>query len=282
MALLGAHVSTAGGCYRAFDRALEIGCTTMQIFVKSPNQWRAKALTEDDVTRFQTGRAERGWPVTAHAAYLINLASQDETIAARSRAGLADELERCDSFGVGALVLHPGAHVGAGSEAGIEMAARALDEVLNGLESVTTRVLLENTAGQGSTLGASFEELAGIIALLDSPERVGICFDTCHAFAAGYDVSTADGYDATLGEFDRLIGLERLLCVHLNDSKHPLGSRKDRHENIGVGEIGEECFVRLVNDPVLAAVPKILETPLGDDDRGHADDMTKLLSYVTR
>ena len=282
MALIGAHVSTAGGTYKAFARGAEIGCTAVQIFVKSPNQWRAKPLDPAEVGRFQAAHVQHDWPVTAHGAYLINLASTDEAVQEKSRAGLADELARCAALGVGALVFHPGAHLGAGLDVGIELVARNLDAVLAAVPDAATRVLLENTAGQGSTLGAGFEELGRMLELLDQAERVGVCLDTCHAFAAGYDVSTEEGYERTLEEFDRHVELARLGCVHVNDSKHPLGSRKDRHENIGEGHIGAACFERLVNDERLAAVPKVLETPLGDDDKGHARDMDKLRSFLTR
>mgnify|MGYP001054515707 FL=1 len=280
MALIGAHVSTAGGSYKAFERGLEIGCTALQIFVKSPNQWRAKAIDPADVQKFHEAHATHPWPVTAHAAYLINLASQKEDISEKSRAGLADELARCDLLGVAGLVFHPGAHLGAGVLVGVEDVARNMDAVLAATPDVRTKLLLENTAGQGSTIGVRFEELASIIALLDQPERVGVCLDTCHAFAAGYDLRTPAGYEAVLEEFDRIVGIERLLCVHLNDSKHPLGSHKDRHENIGDGEIGAEAFAVIVNDGRLAAVPKLLETPLGDDDLGHARDMEKLRAFL--
>ncbi len=280
MALIGAHVSTAGGSYKAFERGLEIGCTALQIFVKSPNQWRAKPIDPADIQKFHEAHATNPWPVTAHAAYLINLASQKEDISEKSRAGLADELARCDLLGVSGLVFHPGARLGAGVEVGIEDVARNMDAVLAASPDVRTKLLLENTAGQGSTIGVRFEELAGIIALLDEPDRVGVCLDTCHAFAAGYDLRTPAGYEAVLAEFDSVIGLERLLCVHLNDSKHPLGSHKDRHENIGDGEIGAECFAVIVNDDRLAAVPKLLETPMGDDDLGHGRDMEKLRAFL--
>jgi len=280
MALIGAHVSTAGGPYKAFERGERIGCTTVQIFVKSPNQWQAKPLDAADVTKFHEAHAEHDWPVVAHAAYLINLASPDPETAEKSRNGLIDELSRCDRLGVLGLVFHPGAHVGAGVDAGLEQIARNIDELLAAAPAVNTKLLLENTAGQGTTLGARFEELKRVIELLDQPGRVGVCLDTCHAFAAGYDVSSADGYEATIAELDRLVGLDRLACLHLNDSKHPLGSRKDRHENLGEGEIGSGCFERIVNDPRLVNVPKVLETPLGDDDQGHARDMEKLRSYL--
>ncbi len=280
MALIGAHVSTAGGTYKAFERGEKIGCTTVQIFVKSPNQWQAKPLGQADVQKFHEAHAEHDWPVMAHAAYLINLASQDPEISEKSRNGLIDELTRCDSLGVLGLVFHPGAHLGAGVDVGLEQIARNIDTLLAAVPDVRTKLLLENTAGQGTTLGAHFEELKRVIELLDQPERVGVCLDTCHAFAAGYDVATEEGYEATITELDRLVGLDRLACLHLNDSKHPLGSRKDRHENLGEGEIGSECFVRIVNDARLVQVPKVLETPMGDDDQGHARDMDKLRSFL--
>lgn len=280
MALIGAHVSTAGGTYKAFERGLEIGCDSVQIFVKSPNQWRAKALEAADVQRFHEAHAANPWPVTAHAAYLINLASNKEGVSEKSQGALVDELARCEQLGVSGLVFHPGAHLGEGVDAGIEQVARNIDAVLAELPDTAARLLLENTAGQGTTLGVAFEELARMIALLDQPGRVAVCFDTCHAFAAGYDLRTEAGYEATLDAFASTVGLERLACLHLNDSKHPLASRKDRHESIGAGEIGEECFARIVNDPRLAEVPKILETPLGDDEQGHARDIAKLRSYL--
>lgn len=282
MALLGAHVSTAGGVAKAFERGAEIGCDALQIFVKSPNQWRGKALSDEDVEAFRKAHAERPQPVVAHAAYLINLGSPNEDVLAKSRAGLADELQRCDRLGVSGLVLHPGAHLGSGAEEGIDRIARALDEVLvtvvGSAPELATRVLLENTAGQGSTLGARFEEIAAIRSRLDAPERVGVCLDSCHAFAAGYDLTTRDGYDQVLAAFDDAIGLERLACIHLNDSKHPLGSRKDRHENIGQGAIGTEFFALVTHDARFEEMPMILETPLGDDEGGHERDLKLLRS----
>lgn len=282
MAKLGAHVSTAGGVARAFERGEEIACDALQIFVKSPNQWRGKALSDDDVTAFRNAHAKRPQPVVAHAAYLINLGSPNEDVRSKSRTGLADELVRCERLGVSGLVLHPGAHLGSGASEGIDRIARALDEVLTTVLEATpesvTRVLLENTAGQGSTLGARFEEIAAIRALLDAPDRVGVCLDSCHAYAAGYDLTDEDGYEATLGAFDDAIGLEHLACIHLNDSKHPLGSRKDRHENIGQGAIGTAFFARVTHDERFETMPMILETPLGDDEGGHERDLKVLRS----
>ncbi len=276
MALLGAHVSTAGGAARAFDRGAEIGCEALQIFVKSPNQWRAKALADADVTAFHEARAAAPQPVVAHAAYLINLASPKEDVLEKSKAALLDELQRCTALGVDGLVLHPGAHLGSGEDAGIDRIARSLDEVLAADPTITTKVLLENTAGQGSTLGAKFSELRRIIDLVDQESKVGVCLDSCHAFAAGYDLSTAEGYRATFDEFFELIGPGRLGCIHLNDSKHPLGSRKDRHDNVGAGLIGLDFFARVIHDPALSGLAMVLETPLGDDELGHKRDLETL------
>lgn len=278
MGLIGAHVSTAGGIYHAFDRGNEIGCQSLQIFVKSPNQWRGKVLTDEDVEQYKQRQSRDGEPVIAHAAYLINLASSKEDILAKSLAGLTDELSRAYRLGLGGLVLHPGGHLGAGVEAGIETVARSLDDVLARPETGDAKVLLENTAGQGTALGSQFEELAKIIELTDAKDRLGACLDSCHAYSAGYDVATPDGYEAFLEAADATFGLARVTAFHLNDSKHPLGSRKDRHENIGEGEIGEWFFARVINDERLAHLPMVLETPMGDDDLGHARDMERLRS----
>lgn len=275
-------MSTAGGVASAFERGSAIGCDALQIFVKSPNQWRGKALGDDEVAAFREAHLQRPQPLVAHAAYLINLGSPADDVLEKSRAGLADELTRCDRLGVSGLVLHPGAHLGSGVDEGIDRIARALDgvleRVLDARPELTTRVLLENTAGQGSTLGARFEELHAILARLDAPERVGVCLDSCHAFAAGYELHTEAGFEEILDAFDEQIGLGRLACLHLNDSKHPLGSRKDRHENIGQGAIGLEFFARVTHDRRLAGLPMILETPLGDDDGGHERDLKLLRS----
>lgn len=276
MAILGAHVSTAGGASKAFGRGSEIGCESMQIFVKSPNQWRAKPLDAAEVEAFHKEREAAPLPVVAHAAYLINLASPKEEVHARSEAALLDELQRCTTLGVDGLVLHPGAHLGEGAQAGIDQIARSIDAVLAKDPTITTKVLLENTAGQGSTLGASFAELKGILDLVDAREQVAVCLDSCHAFAAGYDFSTSEGYDAAFAEFEELIGLGSLHCIHLNDSQHPLGSRKDRHESVGEGQIGLGFFERVIHDPALEGLPMIIETPLGDDGLGHKRDLAKL------
>ncbi len=276
MGLIGAHVSASGGLHLTFDRGAEIGCESLQVFVKSPNQWRGKALSDDDVAAYRDRQSEAGQPVIAHAAYLINLASPKEDILEKSLAGLHDELTRCHRLGLKGLVLHPGGHLGAGVEAGLELVARSLDAVLARPETGDARVLLENTAGQGTALGWSFEELAKIIDLADAKDRLGVCLDSCHAYSAGYDLATEDGYEATLEAAEAAFGLARLEAIHLNDSKHPLGSRKDRHENIGEGMIGEAFFARVLADERLSHLPMVLETPMGDDDLGHARDMERL------
>lgn len=251
-------------------------CESLQIFVKSPNQWRAKPLAAEDVAAFTSEHAARSLPVLAHAAYLINLASPKEDVLAASLVGLADELARCDALGLAGLVVHPGGHLGSGVMAGIESIARSVDTILADREQGSTLLLLENTAGQGTSLGGRFEELGAMLKLIDQSERVGVCLDTCHAYSSGYDLVTPEGYEAMLEDFEHEIGLRNLRCLHINDSKHPLGSHKDRHENIGDGLIGAQTFQRLVNDARLAHLPMILETPLGDDELGHARDLDKL------
>jgi deoxyribonuclease-4 len=276
MDFLGAHVSVAGGPHTAFERGAEIGCCSLQIFVKSPSRWAGAKLTEQQVTDFREARQARPQPVIAHAAYLINLCGDKPELLEKSRRALADELERCGRLGLDALVVHPGAHLGQGAAAGIEGVARSLDQVLAGLPDVETLLLLENTAGQGSVVGSSFEELAAIIDRAEQSDRLGVCVDTCHAFSAGYRLDGADGYARMMEAIESSVGLQRVKALHLNDSKHPAGSRKDRHENIGDGEIGVDAFARLLADPTWQERPMVLETPLGDDDKGHARDLERL------
>jgi deoxyribonuclease-4 len=276
MRFLGAHVSVAGGLPRAFERGGELGCTAMQVFVKNPSQWRGRAVDDEEVMRFRQALAEwAGAPPVAHSAYLINLAAPDAAILARSRAGLADELERCERLGVAGLVVHPGAHMGAGEEEGVRRIAASLDAVLAERPAGSTRVLLETTAGQGSTLGWRLEQIESVIAASSHPESLAICLDICHLFAAGYPVDTEDGVDAVVAEAIRRFGRNRIACVHLNDSRHARGSRRDRHANIGEGMIGRAAFARIVRTPELATVPLVVETP-DDDGRGHARDIALL------
>ena len=269
-------MSIAGGADKAIPRALELGCEAMQIFVKSPNQWRNKPRGKAEAAAFREAREAQAMPVVAHAGYLINLASEKEEVAAKSRDALLDELRRCEALGVFGLVLHPGAPQGAGREVGMDLVAAGLDAVLEGDEGGSTRILLENTAGQGSTLGLTVGELARITERTERRARLGVCLDTCHAFAAGYDLREEDGYERLVGELDESLGIGALACWHLNDSKFPLGRNRDRHANIGEGEIGRDAFARLLHDGRFADVPMILETPLGEDKEGHARDLVKL------
>ncbi|MBC7258601.1 MAG: deoxyribonuclease IV [Chloroflexi bacterium] len=266
MPRLGAHMSIAGGVDRAIQRGHSIGCEAIQIFTKSNNQWRAAPLTDETLERFHANRRATGIaPIVGHDAYLINLASPNPELWRKSVDAFVDEMERAGRMGLPYLVTHPGAHTGAGEEAGLRRVAQALDEIHERTAHVPTRILLETTAGAGSTLGGSFEQLAEIIAQTRHPERIGVCFDTCHAFAAGYDLRTPEAYAATFDAFDRILGLHRLRVFHLNDSKRELGSRADRHEHIGQGFLGLEAFRLLVNDPRFADRPMILETPKGPD-----------------
>lgn len=283
MPRLGAHVSTAGGVASAFPRAVELGCDALQVFVKNANAWRAKPLPATEIGAFRAAHAATPGPsapaplpLVAHAGYLINLCSPKPDVHEKSHAALVDELERCSALGVPGLVLHPGAHLGEGEEVGLDGIARALDAVHAALPDATARVLLENTAGQGTVLGSRLEQLAAILARVDAPGRVGVCLDTCHAFAAGYDLRSDDGYAAFVDEVARTVTLQRVAAVHLNDSVFGLGSRKDRHASIGEGELGRATFARWLADARWGDVPMVLETPLGDDGLGHARDLATL------
>lgn len=258
--ILGAHVGVAGGLATAFDRAGEDGADSVQIFTKSSRGWAAKPLDPSEVDRFRTAARRSAKPVAAHASYLINVASADREIRQKSWAALADELARCVALGIPHLIFHPGSHPDEAE--GIRLAgegmARALDRVHG-----PVRLLIETTAGQGSSLGWRFEQIAALRESVPGAtrRRLGVCFDTCHAFAAGYDLGSAAGYQRTLDEFDRTVGLRHLRAFHLNDCKKPLGSRVDRHDHIGQGQMGLEPFRQLVNDPRFADVPGFLETP---------------------
>lgn len=274
---LGAHVSVAGGFVAGLGRGVDLACDALQIFVKSPSQWQSKPLPAEDAQAFREAHAESSvGPLVAHAAYLINLAAPDPAILARSRAALVDELRRCEALGVPDLVVHPGAHLGEGEEAGLQAIARSLDAVEAELGACPTRILLEITAGQGTVLGSRLRHLASIRDQVAHRERLGVCLDTCHAFAAGYDLVSPDGWQAFLDELDAEIGFDLVGCIHLNDSVGALGSRKDRHANLGEGLLGLEPFRRLLHERRLAHAPMILETPMGDDERGHQRDLEQL------
>ncbi|MEI8233908.1 MAG: deoxyribonuclease IV [Verrucomicrobiota bacterium] len=265
--LIGAHMSVAGGVALAIDRALSVGASAMQIFVKNNMQWFAAApFTEAELRAFhQHPRRGELRSVFGHSGYLINLAAINPEFAEKSRRALAGELVRADQLGLPFLVLHPGAHMGAGEEAGLQKIVAGLDAVFAELPQVKTRVALETTAGQGTSLGHTFEQLAWIIGHSAAPERLCICADTAHLFAAGYDLSTEAGTRAAFERFDRILGLERLVAVHCNDSKVGLGSRVDRHEHLGKGKIGLAPFRFLMRDPRFVSVPKVLETPKGKE-----------------
>ncbi|HVR09746.1 MAG TPA: deoxyribonuclease IV [Thermoanaerobaculia bacterium] len=276
---LGVHVSVAGGVATAFERAAALGCDAIQIFVKNANQWRASPLERREAAAFRAAHAAgRVGAVMAHASYLINLAATDPQVLALSREALADELERCGRLGVAGLVLHPGAHLGSGEEAGLDRAAAALDRTLAALPGLRTRVLLENTAGQGTCLGHRLEHLAALRQRLPAARRrrVGYCIDTCHAFAAGYPIADRAGWRDFVAEVSGRLGLPALGCIHVNDSLRPCGSRRDRHAHIGEGLLGLETFGRLLAEPALAAVPMIVETDPGKDMAGHARDLEAL------
>lgn len=270
---LGSHMSIAGGVDQAPARGATVGCTALQMFVKNNTQWAGPPIPPAQIAAFPRALEAAGIrldKVFAHACYLINLASSKEDVGAKSIVALADELTRCDQLGLPGLVLHPGAHLGAGREAGIETLATRCREVFRRTPAVRTRVLFETTAGTGTNLGAPFEDLRDILAAVDAPDRTGVCLDTCHIFAAGYELRTAEGYAATMDAFARLVGFERLRAVHLNDSVHPLGSRKDRHAHIGAGHLGTAAFAHLLNDPRFRALPMALETAKNeqmDEDR---------------
>jgi deoxyribonuclease-4 len=265
MLLIGAHMSIAGGAEKAFSRGEAVGCSTMQVFTKNASQWKGKKLTAEDARAFHSAWEQSPiGPVIAHDSYLINLAAPAEDIWIKSLAAFRDEMERCAALGIPALVMHPGAHLGTGEEAGLGRIAEAFSRIFaEAPEGV--KVLLENTAGQGTYLGGRFEHLAEIMDRVPQG-RFGICFDTCHAFAAGYDVSTPEGYGETMAEFDRLLGVGLIGAFHVNDCKKGLGSHVDRHEHIGRGAIGREGFRLLMRDPRFLETPKILETPKGEDN----------------
>jgi deoxyribonuclease-4 len=279
--LLGAHVSTAGGVANAVPRAADIEATAIQIFTKQANRWAEPILDPEQVAAFRGGLAPVGIGFAcAHDSYLINLATPDPVLRDRSYESFRAELERCRQLGLDAVVTHPGNATDGEVERGIEQNAELIGRALAEVEG-PTKVLIETTAGTGTALGSSFEQLAALRARIPEPlrARVGVCMDSCHVFAAGYDLLSR--YDEVMEEFDRVVGLEHLGLFHLNDSQKPLGSRRDRHTDIGEGTLGDEPFRRIMNDPRFAAVPKVLETPKGDDHTA-ADrrNLARLRSYL--
>lgn len=276
MPLLGAHLSISGGLHKAAEAAAELGCDTVQLFTRNASQWNARPLGDDEIRAFrQAVAAARVKFPTAHDSYLINLASPDPDLYERSLNAFAHELERAEALGLSYLVMHPGAHMGSGEEAGLARVIAALDVIHVRCAGFKTQVLIETTAGQGSTLGHRFEHIAAILQGVRDPDRLGVCLDTCHVFAAGYRLSTPRGFSRTFQRFADVIGLEHLRLFHLNDSAKPFNSRVDRHAGLGLGEIGLECFRRIVRDKRFKDLPMILETPK-ENDAGEAMDPVNL------
>jgi deoxyribonuclease IV len=279
--LLGAHMSIAGGVDKSLLLGKSVDCDAIQIFTKSSRQWAAKPYTKEEIGLFDLNRKATGiTKVIAHDSYLLNLGSPDDALRKRSVAAFVDELERCEILGVSNLVAHPGSHVGAGEDKGIKTIARSLDEVHTACPGYNVKVTLEITAGQGSNLGYRFEQIGNIADATRESDRLRVCFDTEHAFAAGYDIRTREGYERTFTEFDETIGLKLLAAFHLNDSKKEFNSRVDRHEHIGKGHIGVEGFRLLLNDKRFWDLPMCLETPKGPDLAEDRENLTLLRSLI--
>ncbi len=265
--ILGAHVSIAGGVQNAPLNGQKIGCDAIQIFAKNQTQWKAKPFTEDNVSGFKGNLKETGIsPVVIHDSYLINLCATDAHKLIMSRDAFVDELERAEALEVPFVVTHPGSHLGKGEDWGIAKIAESFDIIHERTPDFRVMTLLETTAGQGTNLGYQFEQIAAMREKVTDQNRIGVCVDTCHMYAAGYDLATKDGYTDTWKRFGDVIGFENLRVFHLNDSKKPLSSRVDRHEQIGQGHIGIDLFKRILNDPRFENLPGLLETPGGEDD----------------
>jgi deoxyribonuclease-4 len=264
---IGAHMSIAGGLAKALERIQAVGGECLQIFVKPNVQWRAGELSLEEVQSFKDRQQQSGiTPVVAHASYLLNLASPEKELRRRSVLTLALELVRAARLNIEFLILHPGSHRESGEKKGLEQIAKGIDQALDRAEVLQTKILLETTAGSGSHLGGRLEHLENILALSRSIKRLGVCLDTSHVLAAGYNIADPQGYDEFFRSFQKLIGLKHLRCVHVNDSKAALGSRVDRHEHIGHGHLGLKTFERLFQDPRLTGIPFILETPKGEKE----------------
>ena len=269
---------TSGGLHLALQRGREIGCTAVQVFTSSPQQWKAKPLADEAVERFQQAQAATGIDcVVSHDSYLVNLCATNDEIRAKSIEGLKAEVERCARLGIRWVVSHMGSHLGAGEEAGLQAVAEGARRVFEETSDSVT-LLMETTAGQGSALNYRFEHLATLLESLQGHPRLGVCLDTCHLFAAGYDLRDRESYEATFSELERWVGLDRVKAIHANDSKKGLGSRVDRHAHIGEGEIGIEAFRLLVNDPRWIEVPILLETP--DAETMHKVNLERLKSLL--
>jgi deoxyribonuclease-4 len=279
--LLGAHVSISGAIHMSVDRAVELGCTTFQIFTRNPRGWTYMKLKKAEVDEFRRKFEAAGFRVAmAHMPYLPNIASPKKDIYEKSVRSLVAELERCGALGLELLVVHVGSHLGAGLEKGVEQVANAVNRAVEAVDN-QVKVLLENMAGQRNSCGSRFEDIAEILSRVKNADRVGVCLDTCHLLAAGYDIRSEEAVDATISRFDKVVGLNRLWAVHLNDSKGALGSGLDRHEHIGMGNIGENGFKAFINHPAIRDKPMVIETP--EDERGnYATDLAKLRKLYTK
>ena len=281
--LFGAHQSIAGGVHKSIERGKQATCDTIQIFNKSNNQWRAAKLQPDDVDRFFELIEGTGVTVaTSHTSYLINIASPDEPLNRKSYRSLKEEMERCETLKIANLVMHPGSHVGSGEEAGMNKIAENINRLFDELSNNHVTLLFETTAGQGTNLGYSFDQLAYMIDRVGNKNQIGVCLDTCHIFAAGYDLVDPRGYKKTMKSFDEIVGLDRLKIIHVNDSKKEFGSRRDRHQHIGQGFIGLDGFRNVVNDRRLKKIPMILETPKGEDLAEDIENLKVLRSLVKK
>jgi deoxyribonuclease IV len=278
--LLGAHTSTSGGVIQAIGRAQACGFTAAQIFVKNNKQWFAPPLSDAEAAQFRTARKASGIVFFAHNSYLVNLGSPDPQMFATSVKAMTAELERAEALDLPFIVMHPGSHGGTGEETGLKRITQGLDEIANNTKGFRCRMALEVTAGQGNALGYKIEHLACLITEVSDEKRFGICLDTAHLYAAGYNLRSAEGYQETMAQVKKLLGFKRILGLHLNDSKVPLGKRVDRHEHLGDGEIGIDCFKWIVQDPNWAKTPKILETPKSEDMHEDVENLTKLAPYL--
>jgi deoxyribonuclease-4 len=274
-------MSIAGGLHLALERGASVGCESIQLFLRNSNRWQSKPRTEEELALYRQTRAETGIdPVFAHAIYLINLASPDDEVRQKSNEAYAEELARCHEAEVPYLILHPGSHRESGLKEGITLIAEAISRAYAEHPEYEAMTLLENTAGQGATIGRTLEELAQITEQVEDASHIGYCFDTAHALAAGFEIRTEEGYEETFARFERLLGLENLYCVHLNDSQYDLGEERDRHEHIGEGYVGLEGFRLLVNDPRFADLPMLLETPKGKDMKEDVENLARLRKLV--
>ncbi len=278
--LLGAHTSTAGGVAMAVARAKAVGFTAAQIFVKNNKQWFAPPLAQEEIAAFLAARRESGIFFFAHNSYLINLASQDPKMFDTSVASMTAELKRAEALELPFIVMHPGSHGGAGEEAGLKRIAEGLEKIIATTPGFRCKMALEITAGQGTALGYRLEHLASLSKRVADESRLGFCLDTAHLLAAGYNLKTPQGYRDVMRQVEKTIGVKRVLGLHLNDSKVPLGKRVDRHEHLGDGEVGLGCFIHIVQDKRWAKTPKVLETPKGEDMREDVENLTKLAPYL--